>query len=174
MTAVLGILAALAALAGAGARALGREQAASAAPGYAALLLAAALARSTIPVPQLPVFLLLGFAVARLVLPSFPDGPLRIGAAAASYGTLAAAAVVLPGRVGWWHALLVVLGWIVVAAAVASIAAPWAGERRLELAFEAVAIVWLVVVALHFATHTATTVTPVAAQGERYEQRQPA
>src|SRR3954468_24025060 len=44
----------------------------TAALAYAALVLAAAIARTTHPVPELIVFLLMTFAAARLLIPSFP------------------------------------------------------------------------------------------------------
>src|SRR3954465_3398286 len=44
----------------------------TAALAYAALVLAAALARTTHPVPELIIFLLMTFAAARLLIPSFP------------------------------------------------------------------------------------------------------
>jgi hypothetical protein len=138
MTPVLGILAALLTLAsaasleranGVGAyRRYDRWQ--TAALAYAALVLAAAVARTTIPVPQLIVFLFLTFAAARLLIPSFPadadrgrpttDGRLHILLAAVAFGSIAWCAVEVPDRVdlGRLDGVLVVLGWVVVGAAV--------------------------------------------------------
>jgi uncharacterized protein DUF998 len=135
----------------------------TAASAYAALLVAGALARTTHPVPQLPVFLLLVFAAARLVIPTFPTdldrseptlaGRLHLVAAAVAFASIAWCAAVLPDRVHWpnLHGTLVVLGWIVVATAIAcavALRSPFFG--LVERTFYAALLLWLLVVSLHF------------------------
>jgi hypothetical protein len=109
----------------------GYYRAQTAAIAYAALLVAAGIARSVHPVPQLLVYLLMTFAAARLAIPSFPTdldrgaptptGRIHILLAGAAFASIAWAAAILPDRVHWpgLHGFLVVLGWIVVAAAAA-------------------------------------------------------
>jgi hypothetical membrane protein len=141
----------------------------TAAIAYAALVLAAAIARTTHPVEQLLVFLLLTFAAARLLIPSFPTdldrsrptgtGRLHLLLAAAAFASIAWCAAELPHRVDWphLHGLLVVLGWIVIATAVACglaatvlrrLAEPYFG--LVERIFYAAMLVWFLVVSLHF------------------------
>jgi Protein of unknown function (DUF998) len=142
----------------------------TAASAYAALLLAAAIARTTHPVPQLLVFLLLTFAVARLLIPSFPTdldrsrptatGRIHTLLAGAAFAAIAWCAAALPDRVDWpsLHGPLVVLGWIVVVTAVACglamtsllhrVTEPFFGA--LERLFYAATLAWLLVVSLHF------------------------
>jgi hypothetical protein len=74
-------------------------------------------------------------------------------AAAAAFASIAWCAAALPDRVHWssLHGALVVLGWIVVATAVASaltIRSRFFG--LVERAFYAAFLVWLLVVSLHF------------------------
>jgi hypothetical protein len=159
--------------AGAGARYYRRLTAASA---YAALFAAAGLARTVHPVPQLPVFLLIVFAAARLAIPSFPAdsdrsrptaaglvhvrGLAHILLAEAAFGSLGWCAAVLPGRVDWpgLHGLLAVLGWILAATAIAAGLAllPLLGRGAapvlgvVERLFSAAMLAWLLVVSLHF------------------------
>jgi uncharacterized protein DUF998 len=141
----------------------------TAASAYAALFVAAALARDEHPVPQLPVFLLLVFATARLAIPSYPTdldrsrptgtGRAHILLAAAAFASIAWAAGVLPDRVEWLHGLLVGLGWAVIATAIASgilmlgplqrVAGRYFGA--VERLFYAAFLAWLLVVSLHFA-----------------------
>jgi hypothetical protein len=140
----------------------------TAASAYAALFVAAALTRTVHPVPQLPVFLLLVFAAARLVIPSFPTdldrseptvtGRLHILLAGVALASIAWCAAVLPDRVDWLHGLLIALGWIVVATAVACglamttllhrVTEPFFGA--VERLFYAALLLWLLVVSLHF------------------------
>jgi hypothetical membrane protein len=139
----------------------------TAALAYAALVLAAAIARTTHPVPELIVFLLLTFAAARLLIPSFPTdldrsrptptGRIHILLAGVAFASIAWCAAALPDRVDWpsLHGTLVVLGWIVVATAVASglaltirVAEPYLGA--VERLFYAATLVWFLVVSLHF------------------------
>jgi len=137
---------------------------------YAALFVAAALARTEHPVPQLLVYLLLTFACARLVIPSYPTDPDRsrptgtgrvhILLAAAAFASIAWCAAALPGRVDWpsLHGFLVVLGWIVVATAAACalglaamlvrVTVPFFGA--LQRAFYVAMLTWLFVVSVHF------------------------
>ena len=139
----------------------------TAALAYAALILAAALARTVHPVPQLLVFLLMTFAAARLVIPSFPTdldrsrptatGRIHLLLAGIAFASIAWCAVALPDRVDWssLHGTLVVLGWLIVAAAVACAltvllpsAKPFFG--LVERLFYAATILWFLVVSLHF------------------------
>jgi hypothetical protein len=140
----------------------------TAALAYAALLLAAALARTVQPVPQLLVFLLMTFAAARLLIPSFPTdldrsrptatGRIHLLLAGVAFASIAWCAAALPDRVHWanLHGTLVVLGWLVVATALACgltvlvrRAAPFFG--LVERLFYAATILWFLVVSLHFA-----------------------
>jgi hypothetical protein len=104
----------------------------TAASAYAALLVAAGVARTVHPVPQVLVFLLMTFAAARLAVPSFSSGPIHILLTGAAFATIAWAAAIFPDRVHWSgvHGMLVVLGWIVVASAVACGLATAAGLLR--------------------------------------------
>jgi hypothetical protein len=139
-----------------------RRQAAASA--YAALFVAGALARDTHPVPQLPVFLLLVFAATRLAVPSYPpdlegsrrtvDGSVHILLAAAAFASIAWCAGVLPGRVDWLHDALVLLGWVVIAAAAASgvaLVIRFTFFGLVERVFYAAMLAWLLLVSLHFA-----------------------
>src|SRR3954454_23110761 len=139
----------------------------TAALAYTALVLGAAIARTTHPVPQLIVFLLMTFAAARLLIPSpptdldrrrpTPRGRIHILLAGVAFPSIAWWAAALPDRVdlGGLHGTLVVLGWIVVVTAVASgralafrIAEPYFGA--VERLFYAAILVWFLVVSLHF------------------------
>src|SRR3954451_12538685 len=140
----------------------------TAALAYAALVLAAAIARTTHPVPELIVFLLMTFAAARLLIPSFPtdldrrsrptpNGRIHILLAGVAFASIAWCAAALPDRVDWpgLHGTLVVLGWIVVVTAVASglamavrIAEPYFGA--VERLFYGATLAWFFVVSLHF------------------------
>jgi hypothetical protein len=142
----------------------------TAASAYAALFVAAALARETHPVPQLLVFLLMTFACARLVIPSYPTdldrgrptgtGRVHILLAGAAFAAVAWCAAALPDRVDWpgLHGLLVVLGWVVAGAAIACGLAMTSVLRRVaepvfgavERVFYAALLIWLAVVSLHF------------------------
>jgi hypothetical protein len=136
----------------------------TAASAYAALLVAAALARETHPVPQLPVFLLLVFAAARLAIPSFPTdldrsrptfaGRVHLLLAAAAFASIAWCAGALPDRVDWLHGVLAALGWLVIVTAAGSgiallLRIPFFG--LVERLFYAAMLVWLLVVSIHFA-----------------------
>ena len=82
MTIAIGILAFLATLACLAALlrlqdSKGSYRAQTAASAYAALFVAAGIARTVQPVPQVLVFLLMTFAAARLAIPSFSTGPLQ-------------------------------------------------------------------------------------------------
>jgi hypothetical protein len=140
----------------------------TAALAYAALVVAAAVARTTIPVPQLIVYLLLTFAAGRLLIPSFPtdvdrnrpttDGRIHILLAVAAFASIAWCAAEFPDRVdlGNLHGTLVVLGWIVVVTAAACglasllrrITAPY--FRAIERLFYAALLTWFLVVSLSF------------------------
>jgi hypothetical protein len=137
----------------------------TAALAYAALVLAGALARTVHPVEQLPVFLLMTFAAARLLIPSFPTdldrsrrtatGWIHLLLAGVAFGSIAWCAVILPDRVNWpnLHGTLVALGWIVLATAVACVLATLfrlAFFGIVERLFYAAMIVWFLVVSLHF------------------------
>lgn len=135
----------------------------------AGLCLAAALARAVDPAPRRVIVLLVVFAVARLVIPSFPTdidrgrptrtGRVHILLAGVAFASIAWAAAALPDRVDWpsVHGLLVTLGWIVVATAVASglamtrplhaVAEPFFG--LIERCFYAAMLTWFVVVAVY-------------------------
>jgi len=123
----------------------GYTRAHNALPAYAALFLAAGIARTVHPVPQVLVFLLMTFAAAQLLAASFADARQR---GAAAFTTLAWAAAILPGQTDWsWHGLLVVLGWL---AGRRNAQAGWATLRapRFESWFYPVALIWFVVVAV--------------------------
>src|SRR3954454_7797967 len=139
----------------------------TAALAYAGLVLAAALARTVHPVPQLLVFLLMTFAAARLLIPSFPTdldrsrptatGRIHLLLAGAAFGSIAWCAVALPDRVDWQnlHGTLVVIAWVMVAAAVAcalAISVPFATRffGLVERLFYAATILWFLLVSLHF------------------------
>jgi hypothetical protein len=148
VTAGIGVLALLTVLVAPLAGMRGYERTHTTFPAYSALLLAAGIARTVQPVPQVLVFLLLTFAAALLLTPSFADRRVRLLPAAVAYGAVAWAAAILPGQTDWpWHGLLVVLGWLVVAAAVASLAG-MIRVRQLEQAVYPVLLVWFVVVAV--------------------------
>jgi hypothetical protein len=161
VTVAIGVLAFLATLACLAllVRVQQRHRAQTAAIAYAALLIAAGLARTVQPVPQVLVFLLMTFAAARLAGPSF-TGWIHTLLGGVAFGSIAWAAATLPDRVDWSgvHGLLVVLGWIVVAGAVACAlavtllrtrAAPFFGT--IERAFYAVLLVWFFVVSVRLA-----------------------
>jgi hypothetical protein len=87
----------------------GHYRALTAALAYAALLVAADIARTVQPVPQLLVYLLMTFAAARLAIPSFPadldrgrptpTGRIHLLLAGAAFGSIAwAAAIFRPRR----------------------------------------------------------------------------
>lgn len=125
---------------------------------FAALFVAAGVARETHPVQQRLVFLLMTFAAARLVVASFPAaGRVHVLLAAAALGSAAWAAAILPDRVAWEHGLLVVLGWVVVVTAAAcglalapALARPFPLAGTIERLFSAAALVWLAAVSVHF------------------------
>src|SRR5690348_2258379 len=105
MTPVLGILGALLTLASAAAlfrapRAWDAYRVQTASLAYASLAVAAAIARTTHPVPQLIVYLLMTFAAARLLIPSFPAGWARVALGVAAFASIAWCAVALPHHVG--------------------------------------------------------------------------
>jgi hypothetical protein len=157
VTVAIGVLAFLAALACLALLVRGRlrYRAQAAAIAFAALLVAAGIARTVQPVPQLLVFLLMTFAAARLAAPSF-TGRIHILLAGAALGSIAWAAAILPDRVDWpgVHGLLVVLGWIVVAGAVACALAMTLLRKETERVFAieracyAAVLVWVFVVAV--------------------------
>jgi|tagenome__1003787_1003787.scaffolds.fasta_scaffold20872533_2 hypothetical protein len=142
----------------------------TAALAYAALVLAAAIARTTHPVPQLIVFLLMTFAAARLLIPSFPTdldrsrltpaGRIHIALAGVAFASIAWCAAALPDRIDWpsLHTTLVVLGWIVAGSAIACglcissllhrHVEPFFGA--IERVFYAAVLVWFLVVSVHF------------------------
>lgn len=136
--------------------------------GVAAALLAGALASAEGPGPRRVIVLLLVFAAARIVIPSFPTDldrsrPTRTGRihlllAAVAFASIAWASAALPHRVDWdGTGLLVTLGWIVVATAIACglsmtsrlhhATEPFFG--LIERVFYAAMIAWLLVVSFH-------------------------
>lgn len=141
----------------------------TAAIAVAGLCLAAALARAIDPAPRRVIALLIVFALARLAIPSFPTdldrkqptrtGRIHILLAGIAFASIAWAAAALPGRVDWpgIHSLLVTLGWIVVATAIAcglamtrllqATAKPFFG--LIERFFYAAMITWFAVVAIY-------------------------
>ena len=149
----------------------GHYRALTAALAYAALLVAADIARTVQPVPQLLVYLLMTFAAARLAIPSFPadldrgrptaTGRIHLLLAGAAFGSIAWAAAIFPDHVDWpgVHAFLVVLGWIVVAGggACALAVTPPLNKRvepffgAIERAFYAAVLLWFFVVSVRFA-----------------------
>jgi hypothetical protein len=142
----------------------------TAASACAALVLAAAIARTAHPVPQLLVFLLLTFACARLVIPSFPTdldrgrptvtGRVHLLLAGAAFGAIAWCAAALPDRLDWpgLHGVLVVLGWIVAGSAIACGLAMTSVLRNastpvfgaVERVFYGAMLTWFFVVSFHF------------------------
>jgi hypothetical protein len=156
MTLAIGLLGAASTLASAAAAVRGRgDRAQTAAAAYAALFVAAGIARTTHPVPRDLVFLLIVFAAARLAIPTFAAGLEHLLLAGIALAAAAWAALIAPDRVHWLHGFLVVDGWVILVAAVAcgvALLAPlsrrfsWALERM----FDAAVLVWLLVVSLHF------------------------
>jgi hypothetical protein len=159
MTLAIGLLGAASTLASAAAAVRGRgDRAQTAAAAYAALFVAAGIARTTHPVPRDLVFLLIVFAAARLAIPTFAAGLEHLLLAGIALAAAAWAALIAPDRVHWLHGFLVVDGWVILVAAVAcgvalllALARPtrrlsWALER----VFDAAVLVWLLVVSLHF------------------------
>src|SRR4051812_30008660 len=142
----------------------------TAALAYAALVLAAAIARTAHPVPQLIIFLLMTFAAARLLIPSFPTdldrsrptptGRLHIALAAVAFASTAWCAAALPNRVDWpgIHTTLVILGWAVAGSAIAcGLCLTSLLHRRIEPYFGAIervfylaVLTWFMVVSIHF------------------------
>ncbi len=135
----------------------------------AGICLAGALHSGVDPAPRRVIVLLLVFAAARLVIPSFPTDierrkPTRAGRihnvlAGVAFASVAWSAAALPERVDWptLHGLLVALGWIVVATAIAcglattrrlqAVAEPFFG--LIERCFYAAMITWFLVVSVH-------------------------
>ena len=156
MTLAIGLLGTALALASAAALARSRgDRARTATTAYAALFVAAGIARTTHPVPRELVFLLIVFAAARLAIPTFPAGLAHVLLAGAAFAAIAWAALVAPDRVHWLHRFLVVGGWVILVAAVACGVALLAPPIRrfspaLERVFDAAVLVWLLVVSLHF------------------------
>jgi hypothetical protein len=156
MTLAIGLLGAALALASAAALVRSRgDRARTATMAYAALFVAAGIARTTHPVPRDLVFLLIVFAAAQLAIPTFPAGLAHLLPAGVALAAAAWAALIAPSRVHWLHGFLVVDGWVILVAAVACgvalLAQPirrfsWAVER----VFDAAVLVWLLVVSLHF------------------------
>jgi hypothetical protein len=156
MTLAIGLLGAASTLVSAAALVRGSgDRVQTAAAAYAALFVAAGIARTTHPVPRDLVFLLIVFAAARLAIPTFAAGLEHLLLAGIALAAAAWAALIAPDRVHWLHGFLVVDGWVILAAAVtcgvALLAPPirrfsWALER----VFDAAVLVWLLVVSLHF------------------------
>jgi hypothetical protein len=156
MTLAIGLLGAASTLVSAAALVRGSgDRVKTAAAAYAALFVAAGIARTTHPVPRDLVFLLVVFAAAQLAIPTFPSGLSRLLLAGVAFAAVTWAALITPDRVHWLHGFLVVDGWVILAAAVtcgvALLAPPirrfsWALER----VFDAAVLVWLLVVSLHF------------------------
>jgi hypothetical protein len=159
MTLAIGLLGAASTLVSAAALVRGSgDRVKTAAAAYAALFVAAGIARTTHPVPRDLVFLLVVFAAARLAIPTFPSGLSRLLLAGVAFAAVTWAALITPDRVHWLHGFLVVDGWVILVAAVAcgvalllALARPtrrlsWALER----VFDAAVLVWLLVVSLHF------------------------
>jgi hypothetical protein len=156
MTLAIGLLGTALALASAAALVRSRgDRARTATMAYAALFVAAGVARTTHPVPRELVFLLIVFAAARLAIPTFPAGLWHLLLAGVAYAAAAWAALVAPERVHWLHGFLVVDRWVILVAAVACGVAMLAPPIRrfswaLERVFDAAVLVWLLVVSLHF------------------------
>jgi hypothetical protein len=156
MTLAIGLLGAASTLVSAAALVRGSgDRVQTAAAAYAALFVAAGIARTTHPVPRDLVFLLIVFAAAQLAIPTFPAGLAHLLPASVALAAAAWAALIAPDRVHWLHGFLVVDGWVILVAAVAwgvALLAPlirrfsWALER----VFDAAVLVWLLVVSLHF------------------------
>jgi hypothetical protein len=156
MTLAIGLLGAALALASTAALVRSRgDRARTATMAYAALFVAAGVARTTHPVPRDLVFLLIVFAAARLAIPTFPAGLWHLLLAGVAFAAVAWAALIAPDRVHWLHRFLVVGGWVILVAAVACGVALLAPPIRrfswaLERVFDAAVLVWLLVVSLHF------------------------
>jgi hypothetical protein len=156
MTLAIGLLGAASTLVSAAALVRGSgDRVKTAAAAYAALFVAAGIARTTHPVPRDLVFLLIVFAAARLAIPTFPGGLSRLLLAGVAFAAVAWAALIAPDRVHWLHGFLVVDGWVILVAAVACGVALLAPPIRrfswaLERVFDAAVLVWLLVVSLHF------------------------
>jgi hypothetical protein len=156
MTLAIGLLGTALALASAAALVRSRgDRARTATMAYAALFVAAGVARTTHPVPRELVFLLIVFAAARLAIPTFPAGLWHLLLAGVAYAAAAWAALVAPERVHWLHGFLVVDRWVILVAAVACGVAMLAPPIRrfswaLERVFDAAVLVWLAVVSLRF------------------------
>jgi hypothetical protein len=159
MTLAIGLLGAASTLVSAAALVRGSgDRVQTAAAAYAALFVAAGIARTTHPVPRDLVFLLIVFAAAQLAIPTFAAGLEHLLLAGIALAAAAWAALIAPDRVHWLHGFLVVDGWVILVAAVAcgvalllALARPtrrlsWALER----VFDAAVLVWLLVVSLHF------------------------
>ncbi len=134
----------------------------------AAIFLAGALASGVDPAPRHVILLLLVFAAARFVIPSFPTdidrgtptatGRVHLMLAGVAFAAIAWAAAALPDRIDWpgIHGWLVVLGWIMVGTAIASGLAmtrvlhaamePFFG--LIERCFYAAMITWFLVVSI--------------------------
>ena len=156
MTLAIGLLGAASTLVSAAALVRGSgDRVQTAAAAYAALFVAAGIARTTHPVPRDLVFLLIVFAAAQLAIPTFPAGLEHLLLAGIALAAAAWAALIAPDRVHWLHGFLVVDGWVILAAAaacgVALLAPPIQRfSRALEPVFDAAVLVWLLVVSLHF------------------------
>jgi len=156
MTLAIGLLGAASTLVSAAALVRGSgDRAQTAAAAYAALFVAAGIARTTHPVPRDLVFLLIVFAAAQLAIPTFPAGLPHLLPAGVALAAVAWAALIAPSRVHWLHGFLVVDGWVILVAAVACGVALLAPLSRrfswaLERVFDAAVLVWLLVVSLHF------------------------
>jgi hypothetical protein len=156
MTLAIGLLGAASTLVSAAALVRGSgDRVKTAAAAYAALFVAAGIARTTHPVPRDLVFLLVVFAAARLAIPTFPAGLEHLLLAGIALAAAAWAALIASDRVHWLHGFLVVDGWVILAAAVACGVALLAPPIRrfswaLERVFDAAVLVWLLVVSLHF------------------------
>ena len=156
MTLAIGLLGAASTLVSAAALVRGSgDRVKTAAAAYAALFVAAGIARTTHPVPRDLVFLLVVFAAAQLAIPTFPSGLSRLLLAGVALAGVAWAALIAPDRVHWLHGFLVVDGWVILVAAVAcgvALLAPLIRRfsRALERMFDAAVLVWLLVVSLHF------------------------
>lgn len=156
MTLAIGLLGAASTLVSAAALVRGSgDRVKIAAAAYAALFVAAGIARTTHPVPRDLVFLLIVFAAAQLAIPTFPAGLAHLLPAGVASAAAAWAALIAPSRVHWLHGFLVVEGWVILVAAVACGVALLAPPIRrfswaLERVFDAAVLVWLLVVSLHF------------------------
>jgi hypothetical protein len=161
MTLAIGLLGAASTLVSAAALVRGSgDRVKTAAAAYAALFVAAGIARTTHPVPRDLVFLLIVFAAARLAIPTFPAGLEHLLLAGIALAAAAWAALIAPDRVHWLHGFLVVEGWVILVTAAAygaamllALARP---TRRLSWALDRVSdaavVVWLLIVSLHFVT----------------------